>query len=63
MEVVVGVLSSVSTTLLLGIAGFFARNLLIERLKLTLQKEHSRFLDELQWNRKVQAQAERLPSI
>jgi hypothetical protein len=39
---------------------FLARNLFIERLKLLLQKEHSKFLDELQWNRKVQEQAARV---
>ena len=60
MEIAVGVLSSVSTTLLLGIAAFLARNVLIERLKLSLQKEHTKFLDEIQWNRKVQSQAARV---
>ncbi|MFA5785289.1 MAG: hypothetical protein WC962_10460 [Phycisphaerae bacterium] len=60
MEVLIGILSSISTTLILSIAIFLARNLFIERLKLALQKEHSRFLDELQWNRKVQAQAARV---
>jgi len=60
MEVIVGVLSSVSTTILIAIVAFLARNLFIERLKLTLQKEHSKFLDELQWNRKVQEQAARV---
>lgn len=57
MEIVVGIFSSLSTALLLSILAFLARNLIIERLKLSLQKEHSKFLDELQWNRKVQEQA------
>ena len=60
MEVIVGVLSSVSTTILIAIVVFLARNLFIERLKLILQKEHSKFLNELQWNRKVQEQAVRV---
>ena len=60
MEVLIGVLSSLSTTVLILILAFLARNLFIERLKLELQKEHSKFLDELQWNRKVQEQAARV---
>jgi len=61
MEIIVGVLlSSLSTTVLISILAFLARNLFIERLKLALQKEHSKFLDELQWNRKVQEQAARV---
>ena len=60
MEVLVGILSSVSTTAILAVVIFLARNLFIERLKLALQKEHTRFLDELQWNRKVQEQAARV---
>jgi hypothetical protein len=57
MEVLIGILS---TTVLISILAFLARNLFIERLKLELQKEHSKFLDELQWNRKVQEQAARV---
>lgn len=60
MGVIIGVLSSISTTILIAILAFLARNLFIERLKLALQKEHSKFLDELQWNRKVQEQAARV---
>ena len=60
MEVLIGVLSSLATTGLISILIFLARNLFIERLKLMLQKEHSKFLDELQWNRKVQEQASRV---
>lgn len=60
MEVIVGVLASISTTLLLAIVAYLARNLIIERLKLSLQKEHSKFLDKLQWDRKVQEQAARV---
>ena len=60
MEIVIGIISSLSTTVLIAIVAFLARNLLIERLKLTLQKEHSKFLDELQWNRKIQEHAARV---
>ncbi len=60
MEIIVGVISSLSTTFFLSILAFLARNLFIERLRLALQKEHSKFLDELQWNRKVQEQAARV---
>jgi hypothetical protein len=60
-----------SSTVLILILAFLARNLIIQRLKLELQKEHSKFLlelqkehskflDELQWNRKVQGQAARV---
>ena len=61
MDVLIGVLSSsLLTTVLISILAFLARNLFIERLKLELQKEHSKFLDELHWNRKVQEQAARV---
>lgn len=57
----VGILSSsILTTILISGLAFFARNYFIERLKFDLQKEHSKFLDELQWNRKVQEQAARV---
>ncbi|MBC7357074.1 MAG: hypothetical protein H5U10_00905 [Desulfacinum sp.] len=61
MDVLIDVLSSsLLTTMFISILLFLARNLFIERLKLLLQKEHSKFLDELQWNRKVQEQAARV---
>jgi hypothetical protein len=60
MEILVGVISSLSTTILLSVVASLGRNLFIQRLKLALQKEHSKFLDELQWNRKVQEQAARV---
>lgn len=60
MEVIIGVISSISTTILISILAFLARNLFIERIKLVFQKEHSKFLDDLQWNRKVQEQAARV---
>jgi cell division protein FtsL len=57
MEIVA---SSLLTAMLISILAFLARNLFMERLRLELQKEHSKFLDELQWNRKVQEQAARV---
>jgi len=60
MEIMVGVLSSISTTLLLAVLAFLAKNLFIERLRLVFQKELTKFSDELQWNRKVQEQAARV---
>ena len=59
-HILTGVFSALSTTVLISILAFLARNLLLERLKLELQNEHSKFLDELQWNRKVQEQAARV---
>lgn len=53
-------LSSTITTILVSIVLFLARNLIIERLKLALRKEHSKFLDELQWDRKIREQAVRV---
>lgn len=32
----------------------------VEEVKASFQKEHSKFLDELQWNRKIQEQASRV---
>ncbi len=52
--------SALSTTLTLGVCAFLARNLIIERLRLSLQKEHSAFLDEIQWERKTIERAERV---
>ena len=60
MEIMIGIFSSLSTTFVLGIVGFLARNLILERLKIELQKEHSLFLDQLQWDRKAQEQASRV---
>jgi hypothetical protein len=59
-QILTAILSALSTTVLISIVAFLARNLLIERLKLAMQKEHSKFLDELQWDRKVQEQAARV---
>lgn len=53
-------ISLLSSASLLAVTIFLAKNYLIGRMTLAFQKEHSKFIDELQWNRKVQAQAERV---
>jgi hypothetical protein len=60
MEFLIGIVSAVSTTLLLGLLAFLGKNWFIERLKLSLQKEHTKFQEQLQWERKVREQAERV---
>jgi len=60
MEFLIGIGSAISTTALLGVAAFLARNWLLARLKLSLQKEHSKFIEELQWERKAREQAEKV---
>lgn len=42
------------------IAWTFGKDWILKRLNLSLQKEHTKFLDELQWDRKVQGQAEKV---
>lgn len=56
----VAIASAVSTTSLIAVVGFLSRNWLIERLKASLQKEHARFLDALQWERKTRERAEKV---
>ena len=60
MEIWIGIISSVSTTVLLGVLAFLAKNWFLERLKTSLQKEHSKFLLELQWETKAREQAEKV---
>jgi hypothetical protein len=60
MEIITGIISSISTTTLFLLVAYLGRNYFIERLRLSLQKEHTKFLDELQWSRKVQEQAARV---
>lgn len=57
MEVLIGIGSAISTVALLSVLAFLGKNWFLERLKLSLQKEHSRFLEELQWERKTKEQA------
>lgn len=71
MQILIGIISSLSTTTILVIVAFLAKNLIIERLKLSLQKEleqfklalqkdHSEFYEKLQWNTRVREQAARV---
>jgi len=57
MEILIGVASSGATVTLIGVLAFLFRNWLLERLKFSLQKEHSEFLDKLGWERKRKEQA------
>lgn len=49
-----------STTALIALLGKVSWGWLVERLKASLQKEHTEFLDRLQWERKTQERAERV---
>lgn len=60
MEFLIGIGSSITTTFLLGVLAFLGKNWFIERLKSSLQKEHTKFQEQLQWERKVKEQAERV---
>ena len=60
MEIWIGVISSISTTILLAVLAFLAKSWLLARLKTSLQKEHSKFLLELQWESKAREQAEKV---
>lgn len=61
MDFIYSLLLSTGTSILaVSILAFLAKNLIIERLKTELQKEHSRFLTELQWDKKVKEQAARV---
>ena len=60
MDILIGLSSAVSTTVLLGIAAFLARNWFLTRLNLSLRKEHSKFIEEIQWERKTREQAEKV---
>ncbi|WP_243974113.1 hypothetical protein [Vibrio natriegens] len=57
MEIIIGIVSSFSTASLIGLAVYLSKNWLLERLKLSLQKEHTEFLDKLNWERKQKEQA------
>ena len=60
MEWIIGFSSAITTSLLLGIAAFLSKTWVLARLKLSLQKEHSIFLEQLQWERKAREQAEKV---
>ena len=60
MEIVIGIVSLViSTAILIGLAIFNKKHhWLLERLKLSLQKEHTEFLGELNWEKTKRASSE-----
>lgn len=71
MQILIGIISSISTTTVLVIIAFLAKNLIIGRLKLGLQKElaqfklalqkdHSEYYEKLQWDTRVREQAARV---
>ena len=60
MEILIGVFSSIATTAIFSIILFLLKNTLIEGLKHALKLEESKFIDKLQWDRKVQEQAARV---
>ena len=51
------IFTSIGSSVLISIIIFLSRNWFIERLKRSLQKEHTEFLDELKWSRKAQEQS------
>jgi hypothetical protein len=60
VEFLIGAVGALSATSLLGVAAFLGRNWFLARLNLSLQKEHSKFLEEIQWERKTREQAEKV---
>ena len=60
MEIIIGAISSITTTVLMGTIIYLSRSWLLARLKLSLQKEHSEFLEELKWEQKAREQAEKV---
>ena len=60
MEIIIGAISSISTTVLIGAIIYLSRSWLLARLKLSLQKEHTEFLEELKWEQKAREQAEKV---
>lgn len=52
--------SSIGTTILFSIVMLISKTWIVERVKLSLQKEHSEFTEELQWESKVREQAEKV---
>ena len=52
--------SSIVTTACMTLISFIAKTWLVERIKLALQKEHTQFNTDLQWEVKVRERAERV---
>ena len=52
--------SSIVTTALMTLISLMAKTWIVERIKLALQKEHTQFNTDLQWEVKVRERAERV---
>lgn len=52
--------SSILTTAFMGLISLMAKTWFVERIKLALQKEHTRFNTDLQWEVKVRERAEKV---
>lgn len=52
--------SSILTTILLSIIILVSKTWIVERVKLSLQNEHSEFAEELQWESKARERAEKV---
>lgn len=58
MKIILG--SSILTTAFMGSISLMAKTWIVERIKLALQKEHSKFNNDLQWEVKVRERAEKV---
>jgi hypothetical protein len=58
LKIILG--SSIVTTAFLTIMSLIAKTWVVERIKLALQKEHTKFNTDLQWEVKVRERAERV---
>lgn len=58
LKIIIG--SSLLTVNLLSLISLMAKTWIVERIKLGLQKEHSQFNTDLQWEVKVRERAERV---
>lgn len=58
IKIIVG--SSFVTTALMTLISLIAKTWIVERIKLALQKEHTQFNTDLQWEVKVRERAERV---
>ncbi|MCD8518864.1 MAG: hypothetical protein LRY32_04610 [Flavobacterium sp.] len=52
--------SSIATTAFMTLISLIAKTWIVERIKLALQKEHTQFNTDLQWEVKVRERAERV---
>lgn len=58
VKIIIG--SSVVTTVFLSLVSLIAKTWIVERIKLIMQKEHTQFITDLQWEVKVKERAERV---